>query len=92
MRARACGSRFGAAATPRPAARRLATLAVLVATAGAIACSGGAPAGPLVLSFGHVGAPGSLYALTANELARRVEAEMGDRLRLQVFGSSQLGR
>ncbi len=91
MRARACGSRFGAAATPRPAARRLATLAVLVATAGAIACSGGAPAGPLVLSFGHVGAPGSLYALTANELARRAEAEMGDRLRLQVFGSSQLG-
>ena len=73
-------------------AQRLAlSLALAATTAGAISCSGDQPSGPLTLSFGHVGAPGSLFALTAEELARRVEAEIGDRVRLQVFGSSQLG-
>ncbi len=79
------------ASTPPAVARGFALLALVIAASVAIACSAGAPSGPLVLSFGHVGAPGSLYALTAEELARRVEVEMGDRLRLQVFGSSQLG-
>lgn len=91
-------SRAAVAAKPRRNAGRGNTrtqslalcLVVTAATAAAIGCAGGA-SGPLVLSFGHVGAPGSLYAVTADELARRVEAEMGDRLRLQVFGSSQLG-
>lgn len=47
--------------------------------------------GPISLTFGHVGAPGSLYELTANEFARRVDEAFGDRVTVAVFGSSQLG-
>lgn len=57
----------------------------------ALACGPGTPAGPLELKLGHVGAPGSLYAIVADEYAARVEAAIGDRARIQVFGSSQLG-
>ena len=47
--------------------------------------------GPIELQFGHVGAPGSLFAESAQEFARRVDAEMDGRVRVVVFGSSQLG-
>ena len=43
------------------------------------------------LKFGHVGAPGSLFALSAEEFARRANQELGERARVVVFGSSQLG-
>ena len=54
------------------------------------ACTGG-DAGPVELKFGHVGAPGSLFALSAEEFARRANEKMGDRGKVTVFGSSQLG-
>ena len=47
--------------------------------------------GPVTISLAHVGAPGSLYELTANEFARRVHEQFGDRVTVLVFGSSQLG-
>ena len=50
----------------------------------------GAPA-PIELRFGHVGAPGSLFAVTAEEFARRANERLGDRAKVIVFGSSQLG-
>ncbi len=50
----------------------------------------GAP-GPIELRFGHVGAPGSLFAVTAEEFARRANERLGDRAKVIVFGSSQLG-
>lgn len=53
-------------------------------------CSGG-PDGPLELKFGHVGAPGSLYALSAEEFARRANERLGDQANVLVYGSSQLG-
>ncbi len=65
----------------------LAALLVL----GAAACGGGRADGPLELRLGHVGAPGSLFDLTATEFARRVEFESGGRVTVAVFGSSQLG-
>ncbi len=46
---------------------------------------------PLQIRFGHVGAPGSLFALSAEEFARRANERLGHRARVIVFGSSQLG-
>ena len=56
----------------------------------AIGCAGGGSR-PLELKFGHVGAPGSLFALSAEEFARRANERLGDRAEVVVFGSSQLG-
>ena len=47
--------------------------------------------GVIELSFGHVGAPGSLFAASAEEFARRANAELAGRVQVNVFGSSQLG-
>ena len=47
--------------------------------------------GVIELSFGHVGAPGSLFTASAEEFARRANAELAGRVQVNVFGSSQLG-
>ena len=54
-------------------------------------CGGGAPEAARELSFGHVGAPGSLFALTADEFARRVNERLDGEAQVMVYGSSQLG-
>ncbi len=55
-------------------------------------CGGEAGEGSVIdLSFGHVGAPGSLFAASAEEFARRANAELAGRVQVNVFGSSQLG-
>ncbi|MBU0724901.1 MAG: TRAP transporter substrate-binding protein [Alphaproteobacteria bacterium] len=43
------------------------------------------------LKFGHVGGPGSLFELSANEFAKRANAKLGDKAKVVTFGSSQLG-
>ena len=53
---------------------------------------GPAQAADLELKFGHVGAPGSLFALSAEEFAKRANAKLGDKAEVVVFGSSQLGK
>ena len=64
----------------------IATIAVIGA------CQGkGTSADVLELKFGHVGAPGSLFAESAEEFARRVNERLTGRARVLVFGSSQLG-
>ncbi|GAB4368693.1 MAG: TRAP transporter substrate-binding protein [Kiloniellaceae bacterium] len=50
-----------------------------------------AAAEKLTLKFGHVGEPGSLFAMSADEFARCSNAALGDKAEVQVFGSSQLG-
>ncbi|MGH2454580.1 MAG: TRAP transporter substrate-binding protein [bacterium] len=45
----------------------------------------------LIIRLGHVGFPGSLFDLTANEYARRVNRELAGRVEMRVFHSSQLG-
>ena len=43
------------------------------------------------LKFGHVGGPGSLFELSAEEFAKRANAKLGNKAKVVVFGSSQLG-
>lgn len=43
------------------------------------------------IKFGHVGAPGSLFAQSADEFAKRANAKLGDKAKVVVYGSSQLG-
>src|SRR5438270_1315887 len=50
-----------------------------------------AAAQPLELKLGHVGSPGSLFDLSAQEFARRVQQKIGGKVVVQVYGSSQLG-
>ncbi|MCG8359079.1 MAG: TRAP transporter substrate-binding protein [Kiloniellales bacterium] len=44
------------------------------------------------LKFGHVGAPGSLFALSAEKFAEIANAKLADPYKVVVFGSSQLGK
>lgn len=43
------------------------------------------------IKFGHVGAPGSLFAVCADEFAKRANEKLGDKAKVVVYGSSQLG-
>jgi len=43
------------------------------------------------IKFGHVGEPGSLFAASAEEFAKRANAKLGGKAKVVVFGSSQLG-
>ena len=51
-----------------------------------------ASAEELTLKFGHVGAPGSLFAVSAEEFAKRVNSQMAGKVKIEVFGASQLGK
>lgn len=70
--------------------RAVAATALVLAPA---ACSDSAQRGDelLELSFGHVGAPGSLFALSADEFAARVNERLAGKAEVVVYGSSQLG-
>ncbi len=46
----------------------------------------------LILKFGHVGAPGSLFEASVNEFVKNANAKLGERAEVQAFGSSQLGK
>ena len=43
------------------------------------------------IKFGHVGEPGSLFDQSANEFAKRANAKLGNKAKVVVYGSSQLG-
>jgi tripartite ATP-independent transporter DctP family solute receptor len=51
----------------------------------------GAALAQIEIKFGHVGEPGSLFAASAEEFARRANAKLGDKAKVVVYGSSQLG-
>jgi tripartite ATP-independent transporter DctP family solute receptor len=53
-------------------------------------CSGDAST-PRELKFGHVGEPGSLFALSAEEFATRANARLPEGWEVVTYGSSQLG-
>jgi len=46
---------------------------------------------PLTLRLGHVGFPNSLFDITTNEFAKRVNNELKGKVEVKVFHSSQLG-
>jgi tripartite ATP-independent transporter DctP family solute receptor len=51
----------------------------------------GSAAAQTEIKFGHVGAPGSLFAQSAEEFAKRANAKLGNQAKVVVYGSSQLG-
>jgi len=51
----------------------------------------GAAVAQTELKFGHVGEPGSLFAKSAEEFAKRANEKLGGKAKVVVFGSSQLG-
>ena len=69
--------------------RALAALAAL----GLVALAGGpgTAAAQTEIKLGHVGEPGSLFAASADEFAKRANARLGGKAKVVVFGSSQLG-
>ncbi|MDH5487109.1 MAG: TRAP transporter substrate-binding protein [Gammaproteobacteria bacterium] len=48
-------------------------------------------AAPMELKLGHVGGPGSLFEVSSEEFAKRANAKLGDKAKVVVYGSSQLG-
>jgi len=68
-------------------------LTVLTVLGFALALSAGqASAEKMILKFGHVGNPGSLFEASVNEFVKNANARLGDRAEVQAFGSSQLGK
>src|SRR5882724_7899210 len=51
----------------------------------------GSVAQTVTLRLGHVGFPGSLFAITTDEYAKRVNAALKGKVEVKVFHSSQLG-
>ncbi|MBX2839981.1 MAG: TRAP transporter substrate-binding protein [Gammaproteobacteria bacterium] len=70
--------------------RRTITAALLGAALAVTA--GQASAEKLILKFGHVGNPGSLFEASVNEFVKNANARLGERAEVQAFGSSQLGK
>jgi tripartite ATP-independent transporter DctP family solute receptor len=54
-------------------------------------CGSAVAAQPLELKLGHVGSPGSIFDLSSQEFAKRVQQKLGGKVVVQVYGSSQLG-
>jgi tripartite ATP-independent transporter DctP family solute receptor len=46
---------------------------------------------PVTIRLGHVGFPGSLFAITTDEFAKRANAALAGKVDIKVFHSSQLG-
>lgn len=65
---------------------------LLAASAAAVLFATPAMADKLVLKFGHVGEPGSLFEASANAFAECSNKDLGDKAEVQTFGSSQLGK
>ena len=63
----------------------------IVAFAVALFGASAAFAQGLEVKVGHVGEPGSLFDVSANEFAKRAGAKLGTKAKVSVFGSSQLG-
>lgn len=77
-------------------APRLATRLRTMANASLLAASSlllapGSALAQVELKLGHVGEPGSLFQISADEFARRANAKLGSAAKVVVYGSSQLG-
>jgi len=74
----------------RAAARSRRRWLALLAIAALLGASGAAMA-QTELKLGHVGEPGSLLAASTEEYAKRVNARLAGKVKVVVYGSSQLG-
>ena len=66
-------------------------LKILAPLALALSLSAGSAVAQQEVKFGHVGEPGSLFDLSAQEFAKRANAKLGNKAKVVVYGSSQLG-
>ncbi|MDO8300240.1 TRAP transporter substrate-binding protein [Lacisediminimonas sp.] len=66
-------------------------LTALTLCAGALLGIAAPATAQVEIKLGHVGEPGSLFQLSADEYARRANAKLGNKAKVVVFGSSQLG-
>ena len=64
---------------------------MLISFAFATALSVSAAQAQTEIKFGHVGEPGSLFDQSAQEFAKRANAKLGNKAKVVVYGSSQLG-
>jgi tripartite ATP-independent transporter DctP family solute receptor len=67
-------------------------LAKALLTCAFAAAFAGSAAAQTEIKLGHVGAPGSLFDKTCQEFAKRANAKLGDKAKVVVYGSSQLGK
>lgn len=68
-----------------------ATRKSLLTAVAALTLHGAAFAEVVELKLGHVGEPGSLFQLSADEYAKRVNAKLAGKVKVVTYGSSQLG-
>lgn len=71
-------------------ARRTITAAAVMLGLG-MGVHGPVSAQEIEIKLGHVGSPGSLFALSSDEFAKRANAKLVGKAKVTVFGSSQLG-
>ncbi len=65
--------------------------ASLIAAVTTLTVHGTAFAQAVELKLGHVGEPGSLFQISADEYAKRVNAKLAGKVKIVTYGSSQLG-
>jgi len=76
---------------PIAGTRRIA-LRAFAALGAATLLSGAPPAfAQTEIKLGHVGEPGSLFQMSADEFAKRANAKLGGKAKVVTYGSSQLG-
>ncbi len=71
--------------------RRLLQAALAVGAAGMAGRALPVRAQEIELKLGHVGEPGSLFQMSADEFARRANAKLAGKAKVVTYGSSQLG-
>jgi tripartite ATP-independent transporter DctP family solute receptor len=57
----------------------------------AVLVGASAASAQIEIKLGHVGEPGSIFALSSEEFAKRANAKLGSKAKVVVFGSSQIG-
>jgi TRAP-type transport system periplasmic protein len=65
--------------------------AMAAAVSSGLLFAAGAAHAQLEIKLGHVGEPGSLFAKSSEEFARRANEKLGGKAKVVVYGSSQLG-
>lgn len=68
-----------------------ATRTTLIAAGAALFFHGAAIAQVVELKLGHVGEPGSIFQISSDEYAKRVNAKLAGKYKVVTYGSSQLG-
>ena len=63
----------------------------LSSAAAAVALTAGRAVAQTEIKLAHVGKPGSLLEMTSQEFAKRANAKLGDKAKVVVYGSGQLG-